>query len=156
MARADVDGAKARLQLTKELADLDDASVRAALGGARAEWEASGGVVQQAARAYEIAELRFREGLSTQLELSDARLLLAQAQVNRSRAARDLQITRVRLALLPELPLGGGAGAGAAGTEGAGAAQASAPNAAASSPAQGPGSGGVTGSPAGAGVQGAR
>ena len=48
--------------------------------------------MQQAARAYEIAELRYREGLSTQLELSDSRLLLAQAQVNRARAARDLQI----------------------------------------------------------------
>ena len=141
MARADVDAAKARLQLTKELSDLDDASSRASLGAARAEWEASGGVVQQAARAYGIAELRFREGLSTQLELSDARLLLAQAQVNRSRAARDLQMTRVRLALLPELPLGVGAGAGTMGAEGAGAAQGSAPNAAASSPAQASGSG---------------
>ena len=155
IARADVDAAKARLQLTKELSDLDDASARAELGAARAEWEASGGIVQQAARAYEIAELRFREGLSTQLELSDARLLLAQAQVQRSRAARDLQMTRVRLALLPELPLGGGTGGGS-GAGGAGAAQGSAPSAAASSPAQGSGSGGATGSPAAAGAQGAR
>ena len=62
-------------------------------------------MVQQAQRAYEIAELRYREGLSTQLELSDARLLLQQAQANRAQAARDVQVARVRLALLPDLPL---------------------------------------------------
>jgi outer membrane protein len=117
MAKADVDEARARLQLTRELSDLDAASARSDLRAARAEWEASAGTIDQAARAYTIAELRFREGLSTQLELSDSRLLLAQAQVNRARAARDLQIARVRYALLPDLPLGGGAatatGAGA-------------------------------------------
>jgi outer membrane protein TolC len=158
IARADLDSAKAQLQLTKELSDLDDASARASLGAARAEWEVSGATIQQAARAYEIAELRFREGLSTQLELSDARLLLAQAQVNRARAARDLQLTRVRLALLPELPLGAGAGAGAATGGGAaqGSAQSMGPNATASTgPAQAPAAG-ATATPAGTGAQGAR
>jgi outer membrane protein TolC len=157
IARADLDSAKARLQLTKELSDLDDASARASLGAARAEWEAAAGTIQQASRAYEIAELRFREGLSTQLELSDARLLLAQAQVNRARAARDLQLTRVRFALLPELPLGGGAGV----AEGGGAAQAlgpsSGPNASASTgAAQPPAASGATATPAASGAQGAR
>jgi outer membrane protein TolC len=113
IARAGVDEQKARLSLTRELADLDAASVRAELQGARAAWEASAGVIQQAARAYEIAELRYREGLSTQLELSDSRLLLAQAQVNRASAARTLQVIRVRYALLPQLPLSTSAGAGA-------------------------------------------
>jgi outer membrane protein TolC len=158
IARADLDSAKAQLQLTKELSDLDDASARASLGAARAEWDVSGGTIQQAARAYEIAELRFREGLSTQLELSDARLLLAQAQVNRARAARDLQLTRVRLALLPELPLGAGAGAGAATGGGAaqGSAQSMGSNATASTgPAQAPAAG-ATATPAGTGAQGAR
>jgi outer membrane protein TolC len=156
MARAEVDGAKARLQLTRELADLDDASARAELRAARADWEASAGTIEQAARAYEIAELRFREGLSTQLELSDARLLLAQAQVNRARAARDLQLSRVRLALLPELPLGAGAGTGAAPSNGGGANQGSAPNASASAPAPATGPGGATATPAATGAQGAR
>jgi hypothetical protein len=112
IAKADVDEARARLQLTRELSDLDAASARSDLRAARAEWEASAGTIEQAARAYAIAELRFREGLSTQLELSDSRLLLAQAQVNRARAARDLQIARVRYALLPDLPLGGNAATG--------------------------------------------
>jgi outer membrane protein TolC len=104
-ARADLAETRARLQLARELATLDDASARLELANARAAWEATAGTVQQAQRAYEIADLRYREGLSTQLELSDARLLLQQAQANRAQAARDVQIARVRLALLPELPL---------------------------------------------------
>jgi outer membrane protein TolC len=155
IARADLDSAKARLQLTRELSDLDDASARASLSAARADWEAAAGTIQQAGRAYEIAELRFREGLSTQLELSDARLLLAQAQVNRARAARDLQLTRVRLALLPELPLGGG-GAATGGGADQGIAQSTGSNATASTgPAQAPAAG-ATATPAATGAQGAR
>jgi outer membrane protein len=154
IARADVDSAKARLQLVKELSELDDASARASLNAAHAQWESTAGTIQQAGRAYEIAELRFREGLSTQLELSDARLLLASAQVTRARAARDLQLTRVRFALLPELPLGtaGIAAGGEAvvqaadsnGTASAGTAQAPSPTA------------GATATPAATGTQGAR
>ena len=89
---------------------------------ARAAWESTAGIVQQAERAYEIAELRYREGLSTQLELSDARLLLQQAQNQRAVAARTVQLARVRLALLPDLPLSaasstGGRGAGRSRTQ---------------------------------------
>jgi hypothetical protein len=105
IARASVTEQQARLQLTRELATLEAASTRLSVTDARAAWEATAGVVQQAQRAYEIAELRYREGLSTQLELSDARLLLQQAQANRAQAARDVQVARVRLALLPDLPL---------------------------------------------------
>jgi outer membrane protein TolC len=104
-ARAALAETQARLHLTRELATLDEASARLELANARAAWEATAGTVQQARRAYEIADLRYREGLSTQLELSDARLLLQQAQANQARAARAVQIARVRLALLPELPL---------------------------------------------------
>ena len=112
-AHADLVETQARLQLTRELATLDEASARVELTNARAVWESTAGTVQQAVRAYEIAELRYREGLSTQLELSDARLLLQQAHTARAQAARDVQIARVRLALLPDLPLSGGAGAAA-------------------------------------------
>jgi outer membrane protein TolC len=110
-ARADLMETQARLRVTRELATLEDASTRLQLADARAAWESTAGVVQQAQRAYEIAELRYREGLSTQLELSDARLLLQQAQVNRVQAARDVQLVRVKLALLPELPLSSAGGA---------------------------------------------
>jgi hypothetical protein len=104
-ARADLVESQARLRLTRELATLDDASARKDLESARATWTASAGTIEQARRAYEIAELRYREGISTQLELSDSRLLLEQAEANRAQAARDLQVARVKLALLPDLPL---------------------------------------------------
>jgi outer membrane protein len=104
-ARADVAESQARLRLTRELATLDDASARQDLQAARATWDSTAGTVEQARRAYEIAELRYKEGISTQLELSDSRLLLEQAEANRAQAARDLQIARVKLALLPDLPL---------------------------------------------------
>jgi outer membrane protein TolC len=70
--------------------------------------------VQQATRAFEIAQVRYQAGLSTQLELSDSRLLSQQAEANRALAARDLQVARARAALLPNLPVAptGATGAG--------------------------------------------
>ena len=58
-----------------------------------------------ATRAYEIADLRFGEGVSTQLELSDSRLQLERALVNRAQAARDLAVAKIRITLLTSLPL---------------------------------------------------
>jgi outer membrane protein TolC len=49
--------------------------------------------------------VRYREGISTQIELNDARILLEQSVANRALAARNLQVARVKLALLPDLPL---------------------------------------------------
>jgi outer membrane protein TolC len=45
------------------------------------------------------------EGLSTQLDVLDARLALQQASTNRALTARDLQVARLRLAVLPYLPV---------------------------------------------------
>ncbi|HEU4700156.1 MAG TPA: TolC family protein [Gemmatimonadales bacterium] len=106
-ARAGIEEARLRLRQTQELAELDARNTAAQLAAAEAAWEASAGTVEQATRAYGIAEIRYREGISTQTELSDARLLLQQAQANRAQAARDLQVARVRTALLRDLPLGG-------------------------------------------------
>ncbi|HSL70408.1 MAG TPA: TolC family protein, partial [Longimicrobiales bacterium] len=107
IAEANAQAARARLQETRELAALDTRDAIEALRAAESSWIASGGTVEQAVRAHTIAEVRYREGISTQLELDDARILLQQAQANRAIAARDLQVARVRLALLPDLPLGG-------------------------------------------------
>ena len=98
--------ARARLQQTSELAALDTRSAEEQLTAAEASYNASAGTAHQASRAYSIAEVRYREGISTQLELNDSRLMLEQSEANRAQAARDLQIARVRIALLPELPLG--------------------------------------------------
>lgn len=117
-AEAGVIEAQQRLQQAKENATLDARQSVAQLQEAEETWQASIGTTEQATRAYTIAEVRFREGISTQIELSDARVQLQQAQSNRARAARDLQVARVRLKLLRDLPLSGG-GAGAAGSAGA-------------------------------------
>lgn len=104
-ARASLDESRARLEQTRELAALDIRVQETALAQARGAWEASAGTAEQAQRAFAIAQVRYREGISTQLELDDSRLLLEQAQVNRATAARNLQLAIVRVALLQELPL---------------------------------------------------
>ena len=115
VARANLSEAELRLQQTHELAEVDARNAATQLEAADAAWQASAGTVEQAARAYQIAELRYREGLSTQTELLDSRIQLQQAQASRARAARDLQVAKVRIVLLPALPLAGAAGAAALG-----------------------------------------
>ena len=105
VADANLVEARARLEQTRELASLDAQLVVAQLQQAEAAMAASAGTAQQASRAYGIAEVRYREGISTSLELSESRILLQQALANRAQAARDLQVARVRLALLKDLPL---------------------------------------------------
>ena len=109
-AEATVKEAQLRLQQTQEGASLDARQSVAQFEQAEAAWQASVGTAEQATRSYDIAEVRFREGISTQIELSETRVQLQQALANRARAARDLQVARVRLQLLRDLPLlGGGA-----------------------------------------------
>lgn len=104
-ARASLNESRARFEQTRDLAALDIRVQQTALAQAREAWEASAGTAEQAERALSIAQVRYREGISTQLELDDSRLLLEQAQVNRATAARDLQLAIVRVALLQDLPL---------------------------------------------------
>ena len=106
VARADVDEARLRLVQTRELAALDTRSALAAFEAAQSAWAASAGTVEQAQRAYAIAEVRYEEGISTQTELGDARVQLQQALANRAQSARDLRVARLRLELLEQLPLG--------------------------------------------------
>lgn len=111
VAEADVAQARADLDRARELAALDTADALSELDAAQARWEATTGTVNQAERAYAIAEIRFAQGIAPQVELADARLLLQQALANRARAARDLQLARIRVALLPALPPGASLGA---------------------------------------------
>ena len=110
---ANVEAARIRLRQVEKMAELDRQTALAELLAARATWDATAGTVQQAGRAYEIADVRYRAGVSTQLELADSRLLLQQSEANRAQAARDLQVARARIALLPNLPIGTGAPGGA-------------------------------------------
>ncbi len=105
VAEANVREAQARYDQLREFAALDSRVTLNNLFQARAAWLASLGTADQARRAYSIAAVRYKEGISTQIELNDARILLEQAVANRALAARNLQVARVKLALLPDLPL---------------------------------------------------
>ena len=126
IAEGNLEVARARLQQTREFAALDARVALSALEQAVATWRASASTAEQAARAYSIDQIRYREGISTQTDLSASRLLLEQSLANRAQAARDLAVARVKLALLKDLPLqAGGAGGqvqGQSQTQGAGAA----------------------------------
>jgi outer membrane protein TolC len=113
VAQAELEQSRLQRRQVEEIAALDTRSAWAELVAARVAWEATAGTIQQAERAYQIANVRFTNGVSTQLELSDARLSLQQAEANRTLAARDLQVARARVALLPNLPVGTGSGAAA-------------------------------------------
>ncbi|MFN8652514.1 MAG: TolC family protein [Gemmatimonadales bacterium] len=104
-AGTNAEDARIRLRQARERAAVDTRSALERLRAAGAAWEASQGTVAQAEKAYAIAEIRYRNGISTQTELADSRILLEQARANRATAGRDLQTARVRVALLPELPL---------------------------------------------------
>jgi outer membrane protein len=105
VAESNLRDAQARLVQARQGAALDSRVALSTLHQAEAALAASVGTASQAQRAYEIAEVRYREGISTQLELNDTRNQLAQSLVNRAQASRDVQVARVRLALLPDLPV---------------------------------------------------
>ena len=158
-AQANVREAEQQAQQVEELAALDAQLAVAQLEQAEAAWLASAGTAEQASRAYQISEVRYREGIATQIELADSRLLLQQSQWNTATAARDLEIARLRLRLLRDLPLqaaGAGAqqqlGGGAGGAGGAaGGAQQQTPRQ--NQAPQGPQAGGAATGPFGGGNQ---
>ena len=98
--------ARQSLDQVKELAALDARTAIAQLEEADASYASSVGTDTQAARAYAIAEVRFQEGISTQVELQQSRTQYEQARLNRVLAARDLEVARLRVALLKDLPIG--------------------------------------------------
>ncbi len=105
VAEANVLEARARLQQAREGAEVDAVLAIVALEQAQAAYLASVGTDAQAEQAYRIAEVRFTEGLSTPVELTESRVQLQQARLQRVTSARDLEVARLRLALLKDLPI---------------------------------------------------
>ena len=127
VADANLREAQARHKQAREFAALDSRVAISQLEQTEAAWRASQGTAEQARRAYGIDEIRYREGISTQNDLTQSRLLVEQAMVNRAVAARDLAVARMRLTLLKDLPLNasgassGGMNAGSGSAAGAAA-----------------------------------
>ena len=105
VARANLDESRARLKQTSELAALDTRVALNQLTSAEGAFAASRGTADLARRAYSIDQLRYREGISTQTDLTQSRLLLEQSLANRAQSARDLAVARARIALIRDLPI---------------------------------------------------
>ncbi|MBK6304365.1 MAG: TolC family protein [Gemmatimonadetes bacterium] len=90
----------ARLQLAQEREQVavERARARAEFTRAEAAYEAQRQNVGEADEAFRIATLRFERGLATQLEVSDAQLLLLTARTNAARATIDYYMAAAELA----------------------------------------------------------
>lgn len=90
----------ARLQLVqqREQVAVERAQARAEFTRAEAAYEAQRQNAAEADEAFKIAQLRFERGLSTQLEVSDAQLLLLTARTNAARATIDYYLAVAELA----------------------------------------------------------
>lgn len=108
VAEANLTEAEETYAAAKEFAALDAQTAVTQLAQAQAAYAASVGTDEQAAKAYGIAEVRQREGISTQVELQQSRTQFEQARLNRVLAAKELEVSRLRVALLKDLPLSTG------------------------------------------------
>jgi outer membrane protein TolC len=105
VAEGNLEETRQRLSQTRELAELDTRVAMTQLEQAQAAYLASAGTAEQAKRALDIDQLRYSEGISTQTDLAQSRILFEQATANRAVAARNLAVARLRVQLLTNLPL---------------------------------------------------
>lgn len=96
-ARAAYDRAMAERDRTRDAAAVEIATARDALARSLAQLVARRATVRQAQRAFELAGVRYGNGLSTQLEVSDSRLQLRTAQVNAVEATHDYLVALAQL-----------------------------------------------------------
>ena len=109
-ARAELMQAELQRDQVREGLEME---LEAALGefeAARSQIAAREATSEQARRTLELAELRFASGLATQLEISNARLLLEQARVNEAQALFNYldalaRLERVSGGEIPLVPL---------------------------------------------------
>ncbi|MEX2528489.1 MAG: TolC family protein [Gemmatimonadota bacterium] len=79
---------RAEVQIRSLMEELDEAGLRA---------EAQRQAVAQATRGFDLASAQYREGLSSQLEVTDAELALRQSEFNYAEAVFDALSARARL-----------------------------------------------------------
>lgn len=96
-ARAARNREQYRLRQLREDVRLQVQQAHQAMQAARERIEATSSTVQRAERALEIAQTRFRNGLSTQVEMNDAELAVTRARTNHARALHAYSVARARL-----------------------------------------------------------
>ncbi len=95
-ARAEVRQAELQLDQLREAVRLEYEQALGELKRAQEQVMAAATNVEQAERVYELTELRYREGLATQLDVSNARLALQQARLNQVQAFHDAYVAVAR------------------------------------------------------------
>jgi outer membrane protein TolC len=96
-ARAGVLRAQAQRDQLQKQVELDVARARAEVARARALLVARRGTVRQGRQAEHLAGVRYANGMSTQLEVSDARVAAQQSAVNEVQATRDYFVALAQL-----------------------------------------------------------
>jgi outer membrane protein len=104
-AEGNVEQANARLEQAREAAAMDSRTALDALHSSEANLRSTESTASEARRAYDIANVRYSQGISTQIELDDARIQEEQARANWARAFRNYQVARAKLHLLKDLPV---------------------------------------------------
>lgn len=105
LAQAQAKLAQLQLEQERERVGVERARAWAEYRRAESAFEAQRQNVDQAEEAYKIAALRFERGLSTQLEVSDAQLLLLTARTNAARATTEYYLATAELARARGLPV---------------------------------------------------
>jgi outer membrane protein TolC len=98
LAQAQYRVAELQLQQQRETVALEVARARAELRRAGAAFAATQQNSSEAQEAFQLAQLRYTRGLTTQLEVSDAQLALLIAQTTEARATYDLFLASADLA----------------------------------------------------------
>ncbi len=98
LAQASAQLADITLHQVREQASLETARARNELARATAAFSARRENASEAEEAYQLADVRFQKGLSTQLEVSDAQYALLTARSTEARAAFDLYLAAAELA----------------------------------------------------------
>lgn len=89
--------ARAQREETRRRAEVELAEARLGVEQALSTLVARRGTARLAERAHRLAEVRWRNGLATQLEVSDARLRMQDAQVHEVLALKDYRLSLARL-----------------------------------------------------------
>ena len=97
--------AETNLHQQREAASLDIARARAEFDRARASWNARGQTSAEAEESFQLAALRFKSGLSTQLEVTDSQFAMLTAQSNEIRALFDVYLATAELARVRGRPI---------------------------------------------------
>jgi len=95
--QAVLEQARVQTEYARRQARNEIETLVAATEEARERADAQALAVRQATRGFEIASAQYREGIGTQLELTDAEVALRQSEFNYAQAVHDYLVARARL-----------------------------------------------------------